>query len=130
MKLDRNKNPDGRGKYALVQMRELGPDECELLRTRAGDDEKMITLPASAFRTGAESPGDMFFVLKYKDQFAAAALRAYARAVREEVAHLLILDANDPNGPSAEQRRELEEYACEIDAEGRLAHCAGNQLPT
>lgn len=120
MKLDRNKNPDGRGKYALVQMRELGPDESELLRTRAGDEEKMITLPASAFRTGAESPGDMFFVLKYKDRFAAAALFAYPNEVMRFARGLT----------QCQHRDELMEYGDEVLAEANLALHAGHQIPT
>lgn len=56
MKLDRNKNPDGRGKYALINLRK------------------------STVEWG-DTANDDFFVIKLKDRFAAPALRAYAEAV-------------------------------------------------
>lgn len=123
MKLDRNINPDRLGKYALIQMRELGPVEAKRLHERAGNEEKMLCLPASAFRTGTESPGDMFFVLKYKDKFASAALTAYAEAVLDEV------DALHRSG-NHKAADELMEYAVDIQGEATLAETFGIQLPS
>ncbi len=55
MKLDRNINPDGRGKYALIKLRELYIDH-------------------------GDTPDTEFFVIRLKDKYAEAALRAYADA--------------------------------------------------
>lgn len=54
MKLDRNINPDGKGKYALLNLRKN--------TVEWGDQTQ-------------------FFVIKYSDAFAAPALQAYADAV-------------------------------------------------
>lgn len=59
MKLDRNINPCGRGKYALINLR------------------------TNQVQWGG-SEGLQFFVMKYKDKFTGPALHAYADAVREE----------------------------------------------
>jgi len=67
---------------------------------------------------GDESPGDQFFVLKYKDRFAAAALRAYADAV-ETYAH----DVED-----AKLYHELREWAREVDREAAKAGM-GTHIP-
>lgn len=56
MKLDRNINADGKGKYALINLRTN--------KIEWGDSED-----------------DEFFVIKLKDKHAAAALRAYAGSV-------------------------------------------------
>lgn len=66
MKLDRNVNTDGRGKYALINLRD------------------------NTVQWGG-TPQEQFFVLKYKDIFASHALSAYAKSVRE--AALKIEDA-------------------------------------
>lgn len=55
MKLDRNVNPDGKGKYALINLR------------------------TNQVQWGGD--GDQFFVIKYKDLFASVALKAYGEAV-------------------------------------------------
>lgn len=57
MKLDRNINDDGRGKYALINLR------------------------TNKVEWGNE-PGNDFFVIKLKDRHAADALRAYADSIR------------------------------------------------
>ncbi len=59
MRLDRNKNPDGRGKYAIINLR------TDTIQWRGGKDD--------------------FFVLKLKDRFAGPALQAYADAVENYV---------------------------------------------
>lgn len=58
MRLDRNLNPDGKGKYAIIN-----------LRTN---------------RVEWGGPNAQFFVIKYKDKFAVPALKAYAQAVLNE----------------------------------------------
>lgn len=63
MKLDRNTNPDGRGKYALINLRD------------------------NTVQWGNE-PGGQFFVLKYKDLFVYPALLAYAKAVRDAASQM------------------------------------------
>jgi hypothetical protein len=55
MRLDRNVNPDGRGKYALINLRTN--------QVEWGD-----------------KAADEFFVLKLKDKYAMTALDAYAQA--------------------------------------------------
>lgn len=63
MKLDRNINPDGKGKYALLNLRK------------------------NTVEWGTEPEGQ-FFVIKYKDFFAVPALKAYAKAVLAEAERL------------------------------------------
>lgn len=98
MKLDRHINPDGRGKYALINLR---TNKVEW----GGDDQ--------------------FFVLKYKDKFAVAALKAYAAAVRLE-AEAVRMDAANTTQTGTQFIAEAEagslvEYACEIEHEARIA---------
>lgn len=107
MKLDRNANPDGRGKYALINLR------------------------TNTVEWGEEP----FFVIKYKDVFAAPALRAYAHAIREHINALIdrLSDTNNVDlrpGMKAEVES-LREYAREIEAEATKAatHPAA-QIPT
>lgn len=109
MKLDRNINPDGRGKYALIEMRKLGEWDAAQIEERGGKAGRAITLPAEAVNDGCE-PGQEFFVIKYKDEFAEPALRAYAAAVRERAKY------SDPRTAPG-----LYEYAAEIDREADAA---------
>jgi hypothetical protein len=60
MRLDRNVNPDGRGKYGLVNLREE-------------DDGRVIH--------GEPGTKEEFFVIKLKDKHSKAALLAYADSV-------------------------------------------------
>jgi len=59
MKLDRNINPDGRGKYALLNLRKN--------TIEWGDTQQ-----------------DEFFVIKLKDRYAAEALYAYALEAEDD----------------------------------------------
>lgn len=125
MKLDRNKNPDGRGKYALIHLRELTKAESAELhdpKKNLGD----VKIPGSTIQTGAESPGDMFFVLKYKDKFAAAALRGYQKAINEEI-FALTEEVQTPEIKGLIAG--LAEYAQEIRNEAELAEAAGASIP-
>ena len=56
MRLDRNVNQDGKGKYALLNLRK------------------------NTVEWGRRGEEDEFFVIKLKDKYAAEALRAYAAA--------------------------------------------------
>lgn len=74
MRLDRNINPDGKGKYALIKLR--GPGHL----TRHGRE---ITVSASMVDFGGVPETD-FFVIRLKDKYAAPALAAYAFAAMQE----------------------------------------------
>lgn len=63
MKLDRDENPDGKGKYALLNLRK------------------------NVIEWGEQFGPDEFFVIKLKDKYAQAALLAYAQAAREDGEH-------------------------------------------
>ena len=112
MKLDRNVNPDGRGKYALINLR------------------------TNKVEWGGEG-GQQFFVLKYKDKFAAPALRAYAKAVMAEAVSLIV-HANtywgNPECAEAaaerQQGRELAEFAGEVEREAVQAERSGVSIPS
>lgn len=72
MKLDRNINTNGMGKYALIKLR-VAP-----LPFKATDDG--VIVPFNAVDTGG-TPDTDFFVIRLKDKYAAPALHAYATAV-------------------------------------------------
>lgn len=95
MKLDRNVNQDGRGKYALINLR------------------------TNKVEWGGDG-GDQFFVLKYKDIFAAPALQAYAKACRDYAAI---------SGAGTNQQRALIEFAAEVEREAEQALRCGEKLP-
>ncbi len=73
MKLDRNQN--GRGKYAVVKLRQLDAHTANSLDALSAGGFVQFSKPGDA---------DEFFVIKLKDQYAAAALRAYAEAARPD----------------------------------------------
>jgi hypothetical protein len=74
MKMDRNLNADGRGKYALLLMRNY-PNGTR----KAAVDAAMQTLADVGMLDYGEagSPSE-FFVIRLRDKFAECALRAYA----------------------------------------------------
>jgi hypothetical protein len=77
MKLDRNINSDGKGKYALVRLRTIqNTDEAYALLRRL---EALGVLD-----WGCVGQPDEFFVIKLRDKFAPAALEAYSKAVIDE----------------------------------------------
>jgi hypothetical protein len=87
MKLDRNENDDGYGKYALLSLRRWNA-----LRAGSGAGDAHIeraikVLSANGLidwgRVGEE---DEFFVVKLRDKYAAAAIRAYTDAVMDDSA--------------------------------------------
>lgn len=122
MKLDRNINPDGRGKYALIHLRELHELEYANIEVQKEGEHRPVNIPSKAIHIGNEGPGEQFFVIKYKDEFAAPALWAYSDAVKEKAR---ILSYSDER-----KAKELYEFAEEIEAEARQAeHIADKKLP-
>lgn len=134
MKLDRNLNPDGRGKYALVKMRTLtaieeagnkpAPNEtAEYQRKQAVVSAFNTLVREGVITLGNETPGDQFFVMKYKDKFTAPALQAYADAVYDEA---MEQDRIQAHGPKS---RELLEYHAEMESEAVRAEVVGKRIP-
>lgn len=77
MKLDRNINPDGRGKYALVLMRKL--TSCEE-RKDFSATSAVEALAQRGIVDYGSTPDTDFFVLRLKDKYTGPALAAYALA--------------------------------------------------
>ena len=80
MQLDRNRNTDGTGKYALVLLRRTGP---LVLTNLQGHNERYYVLNERSIDKGI-TPDTEFFVLRLKDKHAAAALYAYAESIEAE----------------------------------------------
>lgn len=118
MKLDRNTNPHGRGKYALIKLRVAGG------KNKACQSLGFSTIPNEAIDYG-DTPDTEFFVLRLKDQFAAPALRAYANAVFME-AMRLDRKAHQTLETSA-QASGLREYGWEIERLADIAEKHPNQ---
>jgi hypothetical protein len=88
MKMDRNVNPDGCGKYAILNLRKLD----ELCGTSGTFDDRWTPAVMDALRTleevgalewGIVGKPDEFFLLKLKDRHAQPALQAYADSIRD-----------------------------------------------
>lgn len=77
MKLDRNINGDGKGKYALVRLRDIEPDSEALGLLRRLEELGHLDW-------GIVGQPDEFFVVKLRDKFAPGALRGYSDAVMDE----------------------------------------------
>lgn len=120
MKLDRNINTDGRGKYALVHMRKLR-ELTGLALFEAEDAIKLLT-DLGVIRGGGNEAdgtlGEQFFVIKYKDMFAPAALQAYSVAAYDEATR-----AGVPRNAS------LLEYSLEISREAAMANKVAKRIP-
>lgn len=116
MKLDRNINEDGRGKYALIHIRKLHEiTACDLIYNPM--DSRDVTLPRDSIGIGGD-PSEQFFVLKYKDEFAYQALVAYARAVMSK----------GQRSESEKEFTDLKEFADEIFKEADIClqlYCGG-----
>ena len=76
MKLDRNTNGDGKGKYALVRLRDIQPDGEAFGLLRRLDELGHLDW-------GIVGQPDEFFVVKLRDRFAPGAIKGYADAVME-----------------------------------------------
>lgn len=77
MKLDRNLNPSGKGKYALINLRKIEGDP----RTAESMAQAISKNPES-IEFGLVGAPDEFWLIKLKDKYAGAALQAYADAAR------------------------------------------------
>ena len=73
MKLDRNLNKDGIGKYALINLRKVPNEENTDI-----SNALFILDKAGVIEWGIPGYDDEFFVIKLKDIFAARALYAYS----------------------------------------------------
>lgn len=116
MKLDRNLNLDGGGKYALVNMRKL----------RATEDGAVLAAMETLTKAGIihygasdGGPGEQFFVMKYKDKFTARALLGYHEAILETLAVCV----------NPDMMASLKEYAAEIREEYFIAAVHGTKTP-
>lgn len=85
MKLDRNLNPNGRGKYALLKLRRLSevetpgnPDHIH----RAGVRHALRLLENLGILDWGDTVDSEFWVMRLKDRCAQHGLQAYADAAR------------------------------------------------
>lgn len=78
MRLDRNTNGNGKGKYALIKLREIpgNPSTPEELAAA------ILANPACVDWGERHSDGE-FFLIRLKDRFAPPALHAYSKAAAE-----------------------------------------------
>lgn len=104
MKLDRNNSPDGKGKYALIKLRNF-PSE------KWAQDEIKLALKLLATH-GMLDYGDLgtdseFMVMRLKDKYALKGLQGYYKAVTEDEPADLeyaqeILDMTKRAGPNSQ----------------------------
>ncbi len=83
MKLDRNFNADGRGKYALLLQRrraDIARDHGGLGGLSEAVEAAIKTLVGAGVLDHGDTPESEFFVIRLKDQFAPNALFAYGMA--------------------------------------------------
>ena len=108
MKLDRNINPDKRGKYAILLLRDLekfrSPDYPHSNRAAAIGAALRVLEDAGVIDWGITGTDKEFFLIRLKDKYAEAGLRNYARAAAaddEEYANEVFEMANraGPNSP-------------------------------
>ena len=105
MKLDRNINPDGRDKYALVNLRRVA--ECKNLCRENVERALAILHSAGVLSYGNESPGGQFFVMKYKDKLTAPALEAYAKAASQHGMYEFAVEMFNEQRAAAEAAEKL-----------------------
>lgn len=86
MKLDRNINQDGRGKYAILQLRKLATYEpAETFGKSAVMDAVALLDKEGLIDWGQTGTEREFFLIRLKDKYARAALCAYAdKAVHDD----------------------------------------------
>lgn len=79
MDLDRNVNQNGKGKYALIKLREIPgkPQTPEELAAAILENPQCVDW-------GARQSDSEFFLLRLKDKYAERALAAYANAALED----------------------------------------------
>lgn len=78
MKLDRNVNPSGKGKYAIINLRKITTADPRTPQELAA----AILAHPEAVEFGAVGSPDEFWLIKLKDVYARSALQAYANAIR------------------------------------------------
>ncbi len=122
MKLDRNQNPDGCGKYALVNMRRLRekPEFQPLVDELA--EHGIITL-------GSEAPDNQFFVMKYKDIFTEGGIRGYREAIGERVKQLQTLAEHAPSEVLDREIADLLEFSGQLEGEEFYARRYSSKTP-
>ncbi len=81
MRLDRNINPNRKGKYALILLRKIQGDLPEL--QDEGTTNSSYEVPQDAVDFGDTHDTD-FFVIRLKDKYAYKALDAYAREAAKD----------------------------------------------
>lgn len=79
MKLDRNSNPSGKGKYAVISLRKISSNPSTPAELAAA-----ILAHPECVEFGAVGAPDEFWLIKLRDQYAEPALRAYAAAARAD----------------------------------------------
>lgn len=102
MKLDRNVNSDGRGKYALIKMRAL--DNANGADLKAAGDALDALDRLGALDCGNAETESEFLVLRLKDKWAYKGLMGYFGAIMDDCAPDLeyaqeILDMAKRAGP-------------------------------
>lgn len=120
MKLDRNINSNGQGKYALVRLRRIN----DLVKSEQNECRRALaTLERyGALRYGNEGPSKQFFVLGYADKFTPHALSAYAAAVD-------LLECHDQATLRPIDNPEMAEYAAAMQAEAKKARETASKIP-
>jgi hypothetical protein len=79
MKLDRSITTPRRGKYALIKLRVDQP----VFHSESTPDHRDMRINPKAVDFG-DTPDTDFFVIRLKDKYAEAALRAYAKAIGDD----------------------------------------------
>ena len=104
MKLDRNVNKDGKGKYAVVRLREIekGTEAYALL-------QRLHEL--GHLDWGRVGDPDEFFVIKLRDKYSSAAIQGYSDAVMTDAAKQVSIAKYDG----------LVKYALEVQRLGERA---------
>lgn len=80
MNLDRNENKDGKGKYALILLRQLQPANPHDIHALA----QQVARKPDCIDLGNRGSDSEFFVLRLKDKYAADALEAYGQAILDD----------------------------------------------
>lgn len=80
MKLDRNTQPTGTGKYALIKMRNWPKGEPESQQVT----DALLNLASHGMLDYGCTPETEFFVMRLKDKFSYKGLMGYQRAILDE----------------------------------------------
>lgn len=80
MKLDRNINANGKGKYALLKLRNLP----ERGRQRTEIEAALVTLSHYGILDYGDTEDSDFFVMRLKDKYATAALATYSQQAKQD----------------------------------------------